>query len=114
MRKNKLQKHYHFLRLLAHSHPAQKRGLLQTANNSQLASICEICLNVLRGNIPIVKSHKLKKYKTLLRVLAKRNESMQKKKKMLMNQSGGFLPIIAPAIISALGGILGPLISKKL
>lgn len=113
MMKENLKKQYHFLRILAHSHPSQKRALLKTANNDQILSLCEICLNILNGNIP-VNASKLKKYKNLLRSLSKKRESIQKKKRLLVNQSGGFLPLIAPAIISALGGILGPIISKRL
>lgn len=113
MTKAKLKKHQHFLHILAQSHPTQKRALLKTANNGQLESLCEICLNILKGNIP-VNSYKLKKYKNTLRTLAKKSSSIQKKRKMLLNQSGGFLPLIAPAIVSALGGILSSVISKKL
>lgn len=113
MTKRNLKKHYHFLQILARSHPSQKKALLRTANNVQIKSICEICLNVLSGNINVNRK-KLKKYKNVLRTLAKKTTSIQRKKKMLINQSGGFLPVIAPAIISALGGILGRVIGKKL
>lgn len=112
-KKKNLKKQYHFLRILAHSHPAQKRALVQTANNDQISSLCEVCVNILNGNIP-VNVRKLRKYKNILRLLSNKRESTQKKKRILVNQSGGFLPLIAPAIISALGGILGPIISKRL
>jgi len=101
------------LKALAETHPAQKRALLQTANKNQIESLCEICLNILSGNLPI-NVQKIKKYKNVLRTLTKKSASIQRKKKLLLNQSGGFLPLIAPAIISALGGILGRVISKKL
>lgn len=108
-----IKRQYHFLQLLARSHPKQKNALLKSANNAQIESICEICLNILNGNIP-ANVTKLKKYKNLLRMLSKKTCSLQKKKKMLINQSGGFLPIIAPALISALGAVLGPIISKSI
>ena len=113
MTKQTLKKHHNFLYILARSHPSQKKALIRTASNEQLKSLCEICLNVLGGNIPI-NLQKLKKYKKLLRALADKKFSVQRKKRILLNQSGGFLPVIAPAIISALGGILGRIISKKL
>ena len=99
--------------MLARSHPLQKRALLRTANNSQIESLCEICLNILHGNVP-VNVQKLKKYKNFLRMLARKTTSLKRKKQMLVNQSGGFLPLIAPVIVSALGGILGRVIGKKL
>ena len=108
-----MKKHYPFLRLLASSHPTQKRALIKSANNAQIDSICEICLNILNGNVPVDKK-KLGKYKHLLRMLSRKSCSPQKKKQYLLNQSGGFLPALAPALISALGSIIGPIIGKKL
>lgn len=112
-KRQKLKRHYHFLQMLARSHPTQRAALLRTANNDQMKSFCEICLNVLSGNLP-VNVKKMKKYKHVLRKLAKKTTPNESKKRMLLNQSGGFLPVIAPAIISALGGILGSVINKKL
>lgn len=108
-----IQRQYHFLQMLARSHPRQRHALLKSANNAQIESVCEICLNILNGNIP-ANAAKLRRYKNLLRMLSKKSSSLQKKKQILVNQSGGFLPIIAPALISALGAILGPVISKSI
>lgn len=113
MTKKNLKKHVHFLRAVATTHPLQRRALLKTAKNEQIESLCEICLNILAGNIP-VNVNKMKKYKNLLRNLARKKSSIQQKKRMLVNQSGGFLPLLAPAIISTLGGILGRVIGKRL
>lgn len=113
MSKNNIKKNYHFLHMLVRSRTPQKRALLHTADNAQIKSMCEVCLNVLKGNIP-VNIKKMKKYKYMLRKLASKTIPYESKKRMLINQSGGFLPVIAPAIISALGGILGRVISKKL
>lgn len=113
MTKKNLKKHYYFLHALANAHPQQRKALLRTAKNSQIESICEICLNILGGNIP-VNLRKMKKYKNILRNLAKKSSNIQQKRKTLVNQSGGFLPLLAPAIISTLGGILGRVIGKRL
>lgn len=113
MTKKNLKKHYYFLRMLARTHPSQKRALLKSASKEQISSLCEICLNIANGNVP-VNVKKLKKYKNTVRNLAKKSISLQAKRNMLINQSGGFLPLLAPAILSALGGILGRVISKKI
>lgn len=113
MTKKNLKRHVHFLQALAHAHPMQRRALLKTAKNDQIESLCEICLNILAGNIP-VNVNKMKRYKSLLRGLARKTSNVQQKKRMLVNQSGGFLPLLAPAIISTLGGILGRVIGKRL
>ena len=108
-----MKKHYPFLRLLASSHPAQKRALIKSANNAQIDSIYEICPNILNRNVSVDKE-KLEKYKHLSRMLFRKSCSPQRKKQYLLNQSGGFLPALAPALISALGCIIAPIISKKL
>lgn len=113
MSKKNLKQHFYFLQSLARSRPKQKKTILKVANNGQIKSICEVCLNVLKGNLP-VNIKKLKKYKNIIRKLANKSISYGNKKRMLMNQTGGFLPLIAPAILSALGGIVGRVISKKL
>lgn len=113
MTKKNLKRHVHFLQALASTHPLQRRALLKTAKNEQIQCLCEICLNILAGNVP-VNVNKMKRYKNLLRSLAKKKSSIQQKKRMLVNQSGGFLPLLAPAIISTLGGILGRVIGKRL
>lgn len=113
MSKKNIRKHQHFLQILAKSHPSQRKALVRTATTEQIKCLCEICLNILVGNVP-VNIQKLKKHKNTLRKLAKKTCSIKKKKKLLINQTGGFLPLLAPAIVSALGGILGRVIGKRL
>lgn len=113
MKKQNIKRNFHFLHMLAKSHPTQRKALLKSANNKQIKSVCEVCLNILKGNVR-VNVKKIKKYKQTLRKLAKRNISNESKKRVLVNQSGGFIPLIAPAIISAISGIIGKVISKKL
>lgn len=108
-----LKKNYHFLQMLAKATPDQKRALLRTASNSQVLSLCEICLNTLVGNIP-VDIKRLKKYKNIIRKLSKRSTSVRNKKALLLNQKGGFLPALAPVILSALAGIVGRVIGNKI
>lgn len=90
-----------------------EKSFLRTAKNDQIESLCEICFNILAGNIP-VNVDKMEKYKNFLRSLdRKKSNIQQQKKKMLVNQSPGFLRLLAPAIISTLRGIFGRVIGKK-
>ena len=109
----KIKKNHHFLYMLAKAAPAQKRALLRTANNSQVSALCEICLNILAGYLPI-NIKRLKRYKDAIRKLSKRSISIRKKKSLLVNQSGGFLPALAPVILSALAGVVGRVIGDKI
>lgn len=108
-----LKKNHHFLHMLAKATPMQKRALLRTATNSQISSLCEICLNILAGHIPL-NIKRLKKFKDTIRKLSKRSISARKKKALLVNQSGGFLPALAPVILSALAGLAGRVIGDKI
>ena len=102
----KLKKNYHFLNILSRSSPGQKRSLLRTANKDQILSLCEICLNVLSGNIPS-PVNKLRKYRNALRKVAKKTTKLSQKRKIFINQSGGFLPIILRAIGPIFASLLG-------
>lgn len=107
----KLKQNYHFLNILSRSSPAQKKALLRTANKGQILSLCEICLNVLSGNVP-VPVKKLRKYRNVLRRVAKKSTKLAHKKKLFINQTGGFLPIVLRAIGPVLASLLGQVLEN--
>lgn len=101
----------HFLHLLCSSPRRVQHTLIKNATKSQIYSICEIVLNILKGNLklPEEEIQKLQKKKKLLRDLMKR--STLKTKKHLI-QRGGFLQFIIPSIITGLASIVSSLIKK--
>lgn len=101
----RLRKNSNYIRLLLKASPNQRKALIRTANKEQISCLCEICLNILGGNIP-VNVNKLKKFKTTLRKLANSSTKSDTKKKILLNQSGGFLSQILPAVATVLSNIL--------
>ena len=89
------------LKLLYKSPPALRKVILRTANDDFINSLCEIALNILQGKIPLTTSqHKrLQKQKKDIRLLANKSVVISKKKKRLINQTGGFLlPLLSVAI----------------
>lgn len=108
-----LKRNYHFLHVLSKSSPTQRKALLRTANKDQILSLCEVCLNVLAGNIPIQKKN-LYKYRHAIRKLVSRSTNVMKKKRLLTNQTGGFLPLILRAVVPALSSILGQVLGNNL
>lgn len=108
-----VKQHYPLLSVLATTTPQQRIAILKTASSRQINSICEICKNVLAGNVP-VNIKKLKKYKRNIRALAAKSTSLNHRRKILINQKGGFLPLILPGVISLIGGIIGKAIGKKI
>lgn len=108
-----LQNHLPLLSLLASCSPQQRVALLKTSSSQQIKSICEVCKNVLAGNVP-VNINKTKKYKSHIRLLASKSVPIIRKRNTLLKQKGGFLPLILPAAVSMFGSLIGKAIGKRL
>ncbi|GFV94484.1 integrase catalytic domain-containing protein [Trichonephila clavipes] len=96
--------------------PAQRKAILKSATDDQIKTLCEICDNLLSGNIPTKKIKKLCSYKRVIRLLANRSVPISRKRKLFTTnrQVGGFLPLILPGVLSLLGGIAGKAIGKRI
>lgn len=98
-----------FLQMLAGSTPKRRKVLLQDSTMNEVKSVCEVCLNIIRGNIPLNEKQrrKLRRKKWVLRDLADSNTSKIKCRKTI-NQHGGFLgsavAIALPFIAQLLAG----------
>lgn len=110
----KVAEHADFLSLLMRTKNKKHRNkLFEIANRSQIDSISEIIINVLRGTILLsrVQQERLRRHKNCLRLLANKSSPLYVKKNQLQTYSGGFLPgligLAAPFISSLLGGIFG-------
>ena len=100
------------LNLLASSKRDYKKILIENADKKLLEAICESADNLLVGNLPITDEikAKLKKHRKSLVKLAD-NTTIEEKKKIL-NQKGGFINILIPAIISGVASIIASIINK--
>ncbi|GBM86815.1 hypothetical protein AVEN_47492-1 [Araneus ventricosus] len=80
-----------------------RKEILKRINEEGIKAICECCLNVLHGNIPLTEKQKgsLSKHKRTLRTLAERKVALSKKRKLVL-QKGGFLNILIPTALSVL------------
>jgi len=80
-----LKKEWCFIQLLTETNPTQQIALLKTLTDRQLAVICEIVLNTLKGYlyIPASAVEILKRHKTFLRYLTTKDGSQSKKKKQI-------------------------------
>ena len=98
-----------FLRLLARSSRIRRKRLLQFATKEELTALFEICLNIIKGNIPVNKRHlqKLKRYRDIIRELESKNVSLQKKKKLVHQQGGA-----VGTAIGTIASIVLPLLSR--
>ena len=96
-----------FIHLLARSRPKRRKSLLKQATREELTSLFEICLNILKGNMPLNQTEyqRLKKHRNIIRKLANKRLSF-KRKKVIVNQKGGFLGTLASIAIPVLGSLL--------
>ena len=78
------------------------------AYNMQLFdALKEIAVNTINRNVPLTNAQKrkLRRHKKTIIALSKPLKSKNKKKK-LIEQSGGFLPILVPIVATLLGKLL--------
>lgn len=96
----RMRRNLAMLEMLYKAQPGMRRLIVCNASADFINALCEIALNVLRGNIPLnTKQYKqLKRQKAVIRLVADKKVNHQKKKKKI-NQTGGFLlPLLGAAI----------------
>ena len=96
--------HKALLEVLKTAKPKLCKAILHHSDKSLVFALCEICDNLLEGNIPLTPTQKtkLKKYRTHFRRLAHKGEGWQVKKKYLTQKGGAFLPLLLSAVASVL------------
>ena len=99
-----LKQNKSFLEFLATSNPLQQKALLITSTPSQVHSICECIINVLYGIVPLDGEHHnaFKAHRKTLYTLADSVLPYADKKKLLVQEGGGFLNQLLPVILPAL------------
>lgn len=102
--------HLSLLRKLKKCKPRCRKQLLSSGGKSLQLCLRECAVNILRGNVRLTKCQitRLKKYKKQIREIGRKKTTQ--KRRLQIEQKGGFLPaLIAPI----LGAVLGGLIRKK-
>ena len=104
----KVKTHIHCLRALCHLKPKQVKGVIENSDNDLIKCLIECAYNVAHGVVPVSPKtlSKLKKHKSKIRKIIDKGTKLKKKKKLLV-QSGGFLPLLLAPIVSLVGGLVG-------
>jgi len=110
MDKEKLKEIYPVLKLLKSTKPVSRKALLKCLNSDTRKCLYGCITNCLKNNTISKKKQaqlrkNLKKHANKLRFLSTLGDS-PKKRDMLINQSGGFLPQILSIAIPLLTGLL--------
>lgn len=103
---NRIKRNAPHLKLLSKAKPTLAKAILKNATPDLLAALCECCLNILKGNVPLTPAQKkrLSRHKNNLRLLIKKKTSNKKRRQIL--QAGGFLPLLAPLLAPIVGGLV--------
>ncbi|GFX39399.1 hypothetical protein TNCV_2667611 [Trichonephila clavipes] len=88
-------------------------AIIRTADRFQIKCLSEVCYNLLSGSLK-TNIKKLRKYKAAIRKIANKKVPLEKKRKELIIQTGVFLPIIIPAVLTALAGFVGKAIGSRI
>ena len=85
-----------FFNKLAKSKAKERTKVLKAATNEQLKGLCEVCLNIVHGNIKLSKKRyaAFKRQKDLMHKLSNKKLPLYAKRKVI-NQKGGFLGTLA-------------------
>ena len=99
-----LRENFGYLCHLTSCSPHQRRLLLDTASPEQVHAICEVCMNLSKGLIPIKDAHKerLRKHVDDIRELADPSIPFKTKKQILSQRGGGFVSDVVSPLMSAL------------
>ena len=97
-----------FLQLLADCPAYQRQFLLKTATPQQLRALVQVLYNILMGHIPIPEDNKriLPPYKDALLDLASPNVPYKTKKRVLVQEGGGFIEDALAPLVSSLGFLM--------
>ena len=85
--------------------PQTRKKLVKDSPSEVIGCVSECCHNVLKGNVHLSSAQRKKLFPSRqhLRRLASKSISVKKKKKKKLNQKGGFLSLLAPALLPLLG-----------
>lgn len=109
------RRNHSFLELIRTCKPKKRKQLINGATADNIKALSEIAHNTLKGNLklpePILK--KLKRHKSSIRSLAKKNQSVTAHKSMLI-QKGGFLPFLVTPFLAAAGSLAGKVLANAI
>lgn len=98
-----VKKHLPLLKFLKECPPDCRHKIIQHSDLDLISTICECVYNTLKGNFPLEKREvaKLRKFKKVLRKILRSRGGLRKKKKIIIQSGGAFLPVLLSPIVTA-------------
>lgn len=103
---SRLRNNSEVLHVLKKAAPKFRKQLLKQADKELITTICECCLNVIKGHVRLTtgQKKKLAPHKKHIRQLADKKLSHTKRKRLII-QKGGFLGALLAPVLKTLGGL---------
>lgn len=98
-----VKKHLPILSLVKDAKPKPRKTIISNCNLSLIKTINECIYNTLVGNIQLTdkEKEKLKKFKSVLRKILNTKGGLNKKRKVISQCGGSFLPTLLEPIVTA-------------
>ena len=103
-----------YLKKFLNANNKVKRNFIKSLSNKDIKVLCITIFNVLHNKIPINTDdkNKLIKFRKILHKFCRSSHTL-KKRRIILQQSGGYLNIIIPAAITGLSTIISSLLNKN-
>lgn len=98
-----LSKHLPALKLIQLAKPQVRKSIITHCDLEFIHIILECVHNTLNGNIKLTRNEteNLKKYKTILRKILKSEGNLNKKRQLILQNGGSFIPVLLKPIVTA-------------
>jgi hypothetical protein len=99
----RLKRNLSTLQKLLKLRPHQRTNFIKHSSDDFMKTVCECAINSLNSTVPLNNKQldKLKPYKRTVRILADRKISLNKKRRKILKQSGGFLLALLKPVLTA-------------
>ena len=105
----RIKQHADFLRYASSAPLASRKHLIHNASAYEMNALCEVCKNIVQGNIPLsaAQKRKLSRHRSTLRTLSNRSVKVKRKKHLLLQKGGlPLLPLLAPLITPLIASLI--------
>jgi hypothetical protein len=106
---DRLQKFLPLLNKIKKFRPLKRQKIIEAADDDLILCLCECAKNTLNSSVPLNKNQfkRLGQHKKILRKLVNKKVPLNKKRKAILSQGGGFLlPLIAPILAAVVQGLI--------
>ena len=97
----RLRRNIPHLKNLQKASVPKRKQIITAATSELINTLCDCCLNAVKGNLKISKlqKKKLSRHTSTIRALSKKRQSVSNRRQLLL-QKGGFLPILIRPVLT--------------